>query len=292
MDPKTAIGEVMRALYAAISGPAGPRDWPALRALFAPGAELVRTVETDTGARVRDRMSVDEFVVRAGSQIERAGFHEREIAARIDVFGSVAQVWSTYEALRDPAGAPFARGVNGVQMFFEDGAWRITHLVWDDERPGTLVPPEHLPPPRDDADEERYAASVVANARLVAVVGMKDDPMAPAFTVPEAMASRGIRVVPVNPKLERVLGERALASVTELSERPDVIQIFRRSDAIPAIAAEIVALPTPLRPPVVWLQSGIRSDEAARTLAREGIVTLADRCFAVDMAKHRRAPAS
>ena len=182
--------------------------------------------------------------------------------------------------------------MNGVQLFFEDGAWRITQLVWDDERPGALVPPEHLPPPRDAADEERYAASVVANARLVAVVGMKDEPTAPAFTVPEAMASRGIRIVPVNPKLERALGERALASVAELAERPDVIQVFRRSDAIPALAAEIVALPAPLRPPVVWLQSGIASDEASRLLAREGIVTLSDRCFAVDMAKHRRLPAS
>lgn len=286
----TDPGEVMEALYASISGPPGPRDFARLRTLFAPGAELVRTVEGEDGARVRDRMPVETFIERAGPQLEQTGFFEVEIVRKVDVFGSIAQVWSTYEARRDPSAEPFARGINGVQLFFGAAGWKITSLVWDDERPGARIPPEYLPEPKTASDEERFAASVVCTAKVVAVVGMKDDPVAPAFTVPEAMAGRGIRILPVNPKLGTVLGVRAVAALADLPERPDVVQVFRRSDAIPDVGREVLALPAALRPAVVWLQSGITHDETARSLRAAGIAVIQDRCFAVDMAKHRPPP--
>lgn len=286
----TDVGEVMKALYASISGPPGPRDFERLRSLFAPGAELVRTVEGEGGVRVRDRMPVATFIDRAGRQLEQSGFFEVEIARKVDVFGSIAHVWSTYEARRDPGAEPFARGINSVQLFFGEHGWRITSLVWDDERPLARIPPQYLPEPATPSDEERFAASVVCTAKVVAVVGMKDDPAAPAFTVPEAMAARGIRILPVNPKLTCVLGVRAVGALAELAERPDVVQVFRRSDAIPDVGREILALPAALRPDVVWLQSGITHDEAARALRAAGVAVIQDRCFAVDMAKHRPPP--
>ncbi len=137
--------------------------------------------------------------------------------------------------------------------------------------------------------DEARVAEIVRAARVVAVVGMKDgrDPTAPAFTVPASMKARGIRIVPVNPTVSSALGETSRGSVGELGERVDVIQVFRRAEAIPALAAEIVALPPSLRPGVVWLQSGIVHAAAAETMQSAGIEVVMDRCFAVDAAKYR-----
>jgi predicted CoA-binding protein len=137
---------------------------------------------------------------------------------------------------------------------------------------------------------EAEVAEIVRGARVVAVVGMKGDDArdAPAHTVPAQMAARGIRVIPVNPGVREALGQRALDRVAELTERPDVIQVFRRSEAVPALAAEIVALPAALRPGVVWLQSGIVSEAAAETLEAAGMRVVMDRCFAVELRKHGR----
>ena len=136
---------------------------------------------------------------------------------------------------------------------------------------------------------ESRVAEIVRGARAVAVVGMKDERArhAPAFTVPARMQGWGIRVIPVNPTIEASLGERALRGVSELGERVDVIQVFRRADVIDALADEITALPAALRPPVVWMQSGIVNVPAAEKLHNAGIEVVMDRCFAVEAARYR-----
>ena len=139
-------------------------------------------------------------------------------------------------------------------------------------------------------DSEEDLAAIARSARTVAVVGMKgdDDPEASAHSVPAALAGRGMRIIPVNPKLASALGERAYAAVAALPERVDVVQIFRRSDAVGAVADEILALPVERRPSVVWMQSGIRNDEAAERLAAAGMRVVMDRCLSVYAAKYRR----
>jgi predicted CoA-binding protein len=119
--------------------------------------------------------------------------------------------------------------------------------------------------------------------RTVAVVGIKDgtDPDAPGFTVPEMLKALGLRIIGVNPTIPSALGEPTLRSLAELPPGVDVLDVFRRTDAIPGLVDEIVALPAERRPPVVWLQSGIRDDASAARLVEAGFRVVQDRCLGV-----------
>jgi uncharacterized protein len=139
--------------------------------------------------------------------------------------------------------------------------------------------------------EEEIAAAVRA-VRIVAVVGMKGDqkPDAEAYQIPKALQKRGMRVIPVNPKLREALGERAYASLGEVPDAFDTVDVFRRSTVIGEVADAILALPDGRRPVLVWLQLGIRNDEAARRMAQAGMDVVQDRCLMVEAAKHRGRP--
>jgi len=133
-------------------------------------------------------------------------------------------------------------------------------------------------------------ARIVGSTRTAAVVGMKDEarPDAPAFYVPEAMHRAGIRVIPVNPTIEASLGERARGSLADLDERVDAVVVFRRSDVIPAVADDVLALREDRRPAVVWMQTGIMHEPSAARLRAAGIEVVMDRCFKVELARAGR----
>ena len=140
------------------------------------------------------------------------------------------------------------------------------------------------------AEREEDLASIVRAMHTVAVVGIKDgieDPDAPGFTIPTMLARNGYNVIGVNPMLEEALGEKALASVAELPEWVDVVNVFRRSDALPELAAQLLALPEERRPAVVWFQSGIRHDEVAQRLSEAGFTVVQDRCLGVYANRYR-----
>jgi uncharacterized protein len=126
---------------------------------------------------------------------------------------------------------------------------------------------------------------ILRAARTIAVLGAKGEPAQPAFYVPVYLQTRGYRVLPVNPTRtgERIFGEPVVATLGDLREPVDVIEIFRRPQFLPAHALEIVRLPW--RPSAVWFQLGIRHDGAAETLARAGIQVDQDRCM---MPEHQR----
>ena len=138
-------------------------------------------------------------------------------------------------------------------------------------------------------DAEDELAALVRSMRAVAVVGMKDERRAdePAYAIPRMLWERGCDVIPVNPTIAQALGVPALHSVTELNTRVDVLDVFRRPDAIPALVEEILSMPPALRPGVVWLQTGIRHDVAAEKLADTGITVVQDRCLGVYAARYR-----
>lgn len=137
-------------------------------------------------------------------------------------------------------------------------------------------------------DEERLA-EIAREMHTVAVVGMKGEDRAgePAFEIPRRLQQLGVRIVPVNPTLAEALGETAYPDLASLPEPAPLVDVFRRSDAIPALADAILALPAAKRPGIVWLQSGIRHDEAARRLAEAGIEVVQDRCLGVYASLHR-----
>ena len=91
-----------------------------------------------------------------------------------------------------------------------------------------------------------------------------------------------------NTTISSALGQPTLRSVAELPPGVDVLDVFRRSDAIAALTDEILALPPERRPPVVWLQSGIRDDQSAARLVAGGMRVVQDHCLGVYMRRARR----
>ena len=138
-------------------------------------------------------------------------------------------------------------------------------------------------------ESDAQIADAARNCRVVAVVGMKDEsrPWEPAFAIPQMLVDRGIAVIPVNPTITSALGRGAYASLADVPDRFDLVDVFRRSDRIPGVADEILALPTERRPDVVWLQTGIRNDAAALRLAEAGIRVVQDACLGVIVARVR-----
>ena len=127
--------------------------------------------------------------------------------------------------------------------------------------------------------------AILRRASIVAVLGAKAAAHEAAHYVPAYLKASGYRIRPVNPKFagQIVHGVRVVATLADLDEPADVIEIFRRPEYLPGHAREIVALPW--RPHAVWFQLGIRNDAAAEALARAGIRVVQDRCM---MPEHRR----
>ncbi len=134
--------------------------------------------------------------------------------------------------------------------------------------------------------DEARIAELVRSAKRVAVLGIRPEKNAdrPAFYVPAALASAGVAILPVPvrpPGSETILGMPIYASVAAVPPPVDIVDVFRRSEDVPAHLADLLAA----RPRSVWFQSGIRNDEVAEALARHGIRVVQDRCLMVD---HRR----
>ncbi len=142
-----SLGAILDALYDVISGPAGEaRDWDRFRSLFAPGARLIPAAHPQGEAARAVMLSPEEYIQRAGPQLESGGFFEREIHREVEQFGSIAHVFSTYESrrtLEDPQ--PFARGINSIQLLDDGTRWWVVNIFWDAEREGVPIPPEYLP---------------------------------------------------------------------------------------------------------------------------------------------------
>lgn len=139
-DDGATIDSAIAALYGVISGPAGPRDWARFKALFVPEGRLVPV--SDAGPRI---LAQQDYVDRAGPAFAKDGFFETEIARRTERYGNVAHVFSTYVSRRTADGAPFARGINSIQLVRVGGKWRILSITWQGETPGFPLPDTYLP---------------------------------------------------------------------------------------------------------------------------------------------------
>jgi hypothetical protein len=117
--------------------------------------------------------------------------------------------------------------------------------------------------------------------RTLAVVGLSDDPGKASHGVSAYMQAHGYRILPVNPGIASALGEKSYASLSELPVKPDVVNVFRLPKYIPAIVDEMLALGLT----DLWVQMGIRNDEAAAKAEAGGIRVVMDRCI---MVEHRR----
>lgn len=122
-------------------------------------------------------------------------------------------------------------------------------------------------------------------AKTVAVVGLSSKPAAPSFAVAQYLQQHGYRIIPVNPNETEVLGEKAYPTLAAIPEPVDVVDVFRRADALPSIVEEAIAAGAPL----VWMQLGIRNDEAAVRAQAAGLSVVMDHCMEIE--HHKRAAA-
>lgn len=127
----------------------------------------------------------------------------------------------------------------------------------------------HTNPPDDDL------RALLTSANTIAMVGASSDPEKPSHGIMRKLLKAGYRVIPVNPKETEVLGQRAYASLDDLSEPVDIVDVFRRAEDTPAIADQAVRIGAR----ALWLQSGIRSEEAASRAAAGGLTVVMDACI-------------
>jgi hypothetical protein len=141
-----SVDAIMAAVYDAISGPAGQRrDWDRFRSLMAPGARLVPTGRRADGAGVLRNWSVEEYITAAAPGLESGGFFERELGRKMERYGNVVHLMSAYDSKRtlaDPA--PFQRGVNSFQLWFDGKRWYVVSIFWEAETPENPIPAELL----------------------------------------------------------------------------------------------------------------------------------------------------
>jgi predicted CoA-binding protein len=122
---------------------------------------------------------------------------------------------------------------------------------------------------------------LLGSAKTIAVVGLSSNPWRASHGVAEYMQSKGYRIIPVNPNEKEVLGERAVASLDDIAEPVDIVNVFRRSEFVPEIVAAAIRNGTRC----VWMQMGVSDEQAAKEAEKRGILVVMDRCI---MREHAR----
>jgi uncharacterized protein len=117
--------------------------------------------------------------------------------------------------------------------------------------------------------------AIYAQTTTIAVVGASSDIQKPAHTIPAYLQRQGFKIIPVSPKGGELFGEKVVASLSEVSEPVDVVDVFRPSEEAPAIATDAAKLGAK----VLWLQQGVVSEEAAEIASRAGMQVVMDRCM-------------
>ena len=116
---------------------------------------------------------------------------------------------------------------------------------------------------------------LLQNSKTIAVVGLSDSPLRPSHGVSAYMQSHGYRVIPVNPGIMGALGEKAVASLSDIEGTIDIVDVFRRSEFVPEVVDEAIRL----KVPAIWLQEGVIHEAAAAKARQAGIFVVMDRCI-------------
>jgi hypothetical protein len=143
-DDVKSLDAIMKAIYDVISGPPGPRDWNRFQSLFIPEAHLIFSGKSKEGKSVHRAMSPTEYQAQAGGFFLKEGFFENSVVNKVDQFGTVAQVFSTYESRHEKGAQPFSRGINAIQLLNDGTRWWVVSILWDSERPDNPIPEKYL----------------------------------------------------------------------------------------------------------------------------------------------------
>ena len=127
-------------------------------------------------------------------------------------------------------------------------------------------------------DEHQTIRQMLSTSKTIAVVGLSDNPARPSYSVTEYMQSHGYRILPVNPAIVSALGEKSYSSLVALPIRPDIVNVFRAAEFIPAIVDEVIELGISN----LWLQSGVIHPAAELKARAAGVRVVSNRCIYVE----------
>ncbi|EEL49907.1 MULTISPECIES: CoA-binding protein [Bacillus cereus group] len=124
---------------------------------------------------------------------------------------------------------------------------------------------------------------VLKKSKTIAVVGLSDKPERTSYMVSKAMQDAGYRIIPVNPVVDEVLGEKAVSSLKDIKEHIDIVNVFRRSEFLMDVAKEFVEVDAD----VFWAQLGVQDEDTYTFLKEKGYTVIMDRCIKVEHAMTR-----
>ena len=140
--------------------------------------------------------------------------------------------------------------------------------------------PDGCEVPRHSAGREEIAR-LLKSARTVAVVGLSDKPHRDSYHVAEYLQAQGYRIIPVNPHVREVLGEKAYARLRDVPDRVDVVDVFRKPEGVPEVVDDAIAIGAR----AVWMQEGVVNNAAAEKARSAGLKVVMNRCM---LKEHRR----
>jgi predicted CoA-binding protein len=124
---------------------------------------------------------------------------------------------------------------------------------------------------------------ILQDYRVVAVVGLSNDPSRPSYRVAQYLQEHGYRIIPVNPGCQEILGEKCYASLRDIPVPVEIVDIFRQVEAIPGIVADAIAVGAK----VVWMQQGLEEPNSARQARAAGLQVVMDHCMKIEHGQRR-----
>lgn len=128
---------------------------------------------------------------------------------------------------------------------------------------------------------DRAIRQILETAKTIAVVGLSDKPERDSYRVAEYLQRHGYRIIPVNPTVSEVLGEKSYASVTDIPEQVDIVDVFRKPEAVGPVVQEAIDAGAA----TVWLQLGVVNQEAAEVAEAAGLQVVMDKCIKIEHAR-------
>ena len=129
-------------------------------------------------------------------------------------------------------------------------------------------------PPLPTTEADRIT-QLLQSAKTIVVVGLTDTPLRPSYGVSHYMQSQGYRIIPVNPNIMAWMGEKSYPSLLDVPEKIDIVNVFRRPDAVPEVVEQAIQI----KAPAIWMQEGVIHPEAAEKARQAGIFVVMDRCI-------------
>jgi len=147
LEKVQTLDSTIETLYAVISGEKGEaRNWELMRFLFHPDAKLIPTGKNKEGLYNARFMTSDDYIENNGNWLIENGFFEKEIHRTVNTFGSITQVFSTYESFHSESDSnPFMRGINSIQLLNDGSRWWIINIYWQQETEDNTIPDLYLP---------------------------------------------------------------------------------------------------------------------------------------------------